>query len=111
MAAWLAAGQAGIAVPEAYTLPAAAVLWLYSGRRLVTGASWPAWGPGLMVAFAPSVWLAVIEPDLLRLVLVVLAATLTAVAGSRWAVQAPLAVGAASLTAVALGPGRSPTCP
>ncbi|MGY1839618.1 MULTISPECIES: SCO7613 C-terminal domain-containing membrane protein [unclassified Modestobacter] len=103
VAAWLAAGQAGIAVPEAYTLPAAAVLWLYSGRRLVTGASWPAWGPGLVVAFAPSVWLAVTEPDLLRLVLVVLAATLTAVAGSRWAVQAPLVVGAASLAAVALG--------
>ncbi|GAA4754106.1 hypothetical protein GCM10023328_41850 [Modestobacter marinus] len=103
LAAWLAAGDAGTGVPEAYTLPAASVLWLYSGRRLATGASWPAWGPGLVVAFVPSVWLAVVEPDLLRLVLVVLAATLTAIAGSRWQVQAPLVVGAASLTAVALG--------
>ncbi|MCZ2850580.1 SCO7613 C-terminal domain-containing membrane protein [Modestobacter sp. VKM Ac-2978] len=103
LAAWLAAGSAGIGVPEAYTLPAAMVLWLYSGRRLTRGASWPAWGPGLVVAFVPSVWLAATEPDLLRLVLVVLAATLSATAGSRWQVQAPLVVGAASLTAVALG--------
>ncbi|MCZ2814407.1 hypothetical protein O2W15_23495 [Modestobacter sp. VKM Ac-2979] len=103
LAAWLAAGSAGIGVPEAYTLPAAMVLWLYSGRRLARGASWPAWGPGLVVAFVPSVWLAATEPDLLRLVLVVLAATLSATAGSRWQVQAPLVVGAASLTAVALG--------
>ncbi|MCZ2818200.1 SCO7613 C-terminal domain-containing membrane protein [Modestobacter sp. VKM Ac-2984] len=103
LAAWLAAGAAGIGVPEAYTLPAATVLWLYSGRRLATGSSWRTWGPGLLVAFVPSVWLAAVEPDLLRLVLVVLAATLTATAGSHWQVQAPLVVGAASLTAVALG--------
>ncbi|MCZ2826976.1 MULTISPECIES: SCO7613 C-terminal domain-containing membrane protein [unclassified Modestobacter] len=103
VAAWLAAGAAGIGVPEAYTLPAATVLWLYSGRRLATGSSWRAWGPGLVVAFVPSVWLAAADPDLLRLVLVVLAATLTAMAGSRWQVQAPLVVGAASLAVVALG--------
>ncbi|MCZ2839656.1 SCO7613 C-terminal domain-containing membrane protein [Modestobacter sp. VKM Ac-2985] len=103
VAAWLAAGSADIGVPEAYTLPAATVLWLYSGRRLATGSSWRAWGPGLLVAFVPSVWLAAAEPDLLRLVLVVLAATLTAMAGSRWQVQAPLVVGATSLAAVALG--------
>ncbi|MGY1858437.1 SCO7613 C-terminal domain-containing membrane protein [Modestobacter sp. SYSU DS0290] len=102
-AAWLAAAEAGTGVPEAYTLPAATVLWLYSGRRLATGASWPAWGPGLVVAFVPSVWLAITEPEVLRLVLVVLAATVVAVAGSRWQVQAPLVTGAASLTAVALG--------
>ncbi|MGY1842720.1 SCO7613 C-terminal domain-containing membrane protein [Modestobacter sp. SYSU DS0875] len=103
LAAWTAAGQAGVGVPEAYTLPAATVLWLYSGRRLATGASWPAWGPGLVVAFVPSVWLAATGPDVTRLVLVVLAATVTAVAGGRRQVQAPLVVGAASLTAVALG--------
>ncbi|MGY2081748.1 SCO7613 C-terminal domain-containing membrane protein [Modestobacter sp. SYSU DS0657] len=103
LAAWTAAGQAGVGVPEAYTLPAATVLWLYSGRRLATGASWPAWGPGLVVAFVPSVWLAATGPDVTRLVLVVLAATVTAIAGGRWQVQAPLVVGAASLTAVALG--------
>ncbi|MQA32071.1 SCO7613 C-terminal domain-containing membrane protein [Modestobacter roseus] len=103
VAAWIGAAEADLGAAEAYTLPAAIVLWLYSGRRLATGASWPAWGPGLVVAFVPSVWLAVTEPDLLRLLVVVVAATLTAVAGSRWGVQAPLVVGAASLTAVALG--------
>ncbi|WP_222196068.1 SCO7613 C-terminal domain-containing membrane protein [Modestobacter italicus] len=103
LAAWLAAGSAGVEVPEAYTLPAAVVLWLYSGRRLSTGASWPAWGPGLVVAFTPSTWHAVTEPELTRLVLLLVAATLVATAGARWGVQAPLVVGAVALAAAAVG--------
>lgn len=103
VAAWLAAGSAGAGLPEAYTLPTAIVLWLYSGRRLATGASWPAWGPGLVVAFAPSTWLAVAEPELTRLVLLLVAATAVATAGARWEVQAPLVVGAGALAAAAVG--------
>ncbi|WP_299951968.1 SCO7613 C-terminal domain-containing membrane protein [uncultured Modestobacter sp.] len=103
LAAWLAAGSAGAEVPEAYTLPTAVVLWLYSGRRLATGASWPAWGPGLVVAFAPSTWLAATEPELTRLVLLLVAATAVATAGARWEVQAPLVVGAVALAAAAVG--------
>jgi hypothetical protein len=103
VAAWLAVGSAGIDVPEAYTLPLAAVLLLYSGRRLVTGPSWRSWGPALAVGYGPSVFLALLEPGLLRLLLVVVAATLTVTAATGWALQAPFLVGAAALVTVGVG--------
>ena len=102
-AAWLAVGDAGVRVPEAYTLPLAAVLLLFAGRRLVTGDSWSAWGPALAAAFGPSVVLSLVQPHLLRVLLVVVAATLTTLAATRGGVRAPFLVGAASLVVVALG--------
>jgi hypothetical protein len=102
-AVWLALGDAGVPVPEAYTLPLAAVLLLYSGRRLATAPSWSSWGPALAAGYGPSAVLALIEPGLLRLLLVVLAATLTMTAATGWAIRAPFLVGAASLVTVAVG--------
>ncbi|MCZ2829364.1 hypothetical protein O2W14_11015 [Modestobacter sp. VKM Ac-2986] len=102
-AAWLAAADAGTDLPEAYTLPAAAVLLLYAGRSLATERSWPAWGPALVTGFAPSVTLAVLDDGLLRLVLVVAAAALTMTLASRSDVRAPFVVGAVSVVTVALG--------
>ena len=102
-AAWLVAADAGLQVPEAYTLPLAAGLLLHSGRRLATAPSWSAWGPALAAAFVPSVFLALVQPDLTRVLLVVLAATVTTTAATGWGVQAPFVVGAVSLTVLAVG--------
>jgi hypothetical protein len=90
-------------VPEAYTLPLAAVLLLYSGRRLATAPSWRSWGPALAAGYGPSVFLALAEPGLLRLLLVVVASTLTMTAATGWAVRAPFLIGAATLVTVGIG--------
>jgi hypothetical protein len=103
LAAWVLAADAEAALPEAYTLPAAAVLLLYPGRRLATDPSWPTWGPALVTGFAPSVWFAVTEPGLGRLLLVVAAATVATAAGAARSVQAPLLVGAVALVTAAVG--------
>ncbi|WP_138760288.1 SCO7613 C-terminal domain-containing membrane protein [Modestobacter altitudinis] len=107
-AAWLAIGDAGVRVPEAYTLPLAAVLLLYAGRRLRTGDSWSSWGPALVAAFGPSVVLSLVQPDLLRVLLVVVTATLTTITATGLTaasegVRAPFLVGATSLVVVAVG--------
>jgi hypothetical protein len=102
-AAWLTAAGADVTVPEAWTLPAAAGLLLYAGRRLVDAPSWSGWGPGLVTGFAPSATLAVLEPDLGRVLLVVVAATLATTLATWREVQAPLVVGAVSLVVVAVG--------
>ncbi|WP_222267093.1 SCO7613 C-terminal domain-containing membrane protein [Modestobacter marinus] len=102
-AAWLAAADAGSTVPEAYTLPAAVVLSLYAGPRLVTDPSWSTVGPALVTAFAPSTVLAVVDPDTPRLVLLVTGATVAVLAGTRWRLRAPFVVGAVSLVVVAVG--------
>ncbi|MEU2348939.1 hypothetical protein [Modestobacter sp. NPDC049651] len=103
LAAWVAAADAGLRVPEAYTLPAAIMLLLYPARGLADGPSWPTWGPGLLVGFLPSGWLAVTEPDLVRLVGVLLAAVAAVAAGTLLEVRAPFAVGAGVLVGVAVG--------
>jgi hypothetical protein len=104
IAAWLAVADAGATVPEAYSLPLAAMLLLYSGRQLATAPSWSAWGPALAAGYLPSVALALLHPDLLRVLLVVVAATATMTAATGWAVRAPFLVGAWTL--VTLGVGR-----
>lgn len=102
-AAWLAAATADVRVLEAWSLPAAAGLLLFSGRRLAEAPSWSSWGPALLTGFVPSVALAVTEPGTLRLLLVVAAATLTTTAATGWGVQAPFVVGAGALVVVAAG--------
>ncbi|SDY02765.1 hypothetical protein SAMN05661080_02069 [Modestobacter sp. DSM 44400] len=102
-AAWLAVASAGPHVVEGWSLPAAAGLLLFSGRRLVDAPSWPAWGPALLTGFVPSVALAGTEPGTVRLLLVVAAATLTTTAATNWGVQAPFVVGAGALVVVAVG--------
>ncbi len=102
-AAWLTAADTGTDLPEAWTLPVAGALLLYAGRGLASAPSWSSWGPGLVTGFAPSVFLAVVQPDVTRVVLVVAVATLTTTLGARWELQAPLVVGAGSLVTVAVG--------
>ncbi len=70
---WLRLGEAGVTVIEAYTLPVALVLLaggLWTLRRApVVGrhlSSWVVEGPALVVAFAPTVLIALQDPGLVR---------------------------------------------
>jgi hypothetical protein len=103
LACWVGAATAGLAAVEWYSLPAAAGLLLAAGRRLRRGASWPAWGPGLLVAAVPSAVLAVTTSDGTRAVAVLVVASAVLVAGARTGLRAPLMVGAGTALALALG--------
>jgi hypothetical protein len=103
VAAEIAAYDSGLRVLEAYTLPIAAGLLLGSGPALVRGPSWPAWGPGLLVAAVPSALLAVLAADRARPVVVLAVAAVAMVAAGAAGVRAPLMVGAGTAIAVALG--------
>ena len=103
VAAWTAAALASWSVVEAYTLPAALGLLLAAGPRLADGPSWPAWGPGLVVAAVPSVGWAVVAPGSARPVLVLLVAAAVMGASAWRAVRAPLLVAAWTAVALALG--------
>ena len=103
VAAWIAAAVWHLPSVEAYTLPAAAGLLLASGPRLGSGPSWPAWGPGLLVAAVPSGVLAVAAPGSLRPVAVLAVAAAAMISGARAGLRAPLATGAGTALAVAVG--------
>jgi hypothetical protein len=103
LAAWVGAATAGLAAVEWYTLPAAAGLLIGAGPQLRSGASWPAWGPGLLVAAVPSAFLAVAGSDGTRAVGVLLVAAAVLVAGVRTGLRALLMVGAGTVVTLALG--------
>ncbi len=102
-AAWTVAALEEASELEAWTLPAAAGLLLAAGPRLLDGPSWPAWGPGLVVASAPSTVAAVLQPGALRPVLVLAAAAAAMALGGRRAVRAPLVTGAVTAVTLAVG--------
>ncbi|SFF88829.1 SCO7613 C-terminal domain-containing membrane protein [Blastococcus tunisiensis] len=102
-AAWFFAAAAGLAAVEWYSLPAALGLLIAAGPRLVEGPSWPAWGPGLLVAAVPSAVLAVTTSDGERAVSVLLVAAAVLVAGARTGVRAPLSIGAGTALFLGLG--------
>jgi hypothetical protein len=90
-------------VLEAFSLPVAAGLLLGAGPRLVHGRSWPAWGPGLLVAAVPSGLLAVLAAGTARPVAVLVCAGAVMAASGLLGVRAPLLIGAGTAVAVALG--------
>lgn len=102
---WLRLGSAGVTVSEAYTLPLAAGL-LVVGACLrwddAIDGSWLRLGPGLAVALLPSTVLALGLDDVRRTVAVVVAGVAVTVWGAAGRAQAPLALGAAAVGAVAL---------
>ncbi|MGY2004860.1 SCO7613 C-terminal domain-containing membrane protein [Blastococcus sp. SYSU DS1024] len=102
-AVWVAAAAADLSAVEWYSLSAAAGLLLAAGPQLAHGRSWPAWGPGLLVAAVPSTAIAVVAPDGSRAVGVLVAAAALMVLGARRGVRTPLTVGAGSALAVAVG--------
>jgi hypothetical protein len=102
-AGWFFAAAADVTAVEWYSLPAAVGLLVAAGPRLVDGASWPAWGPGLLVAAVPSGVLAVMTSDGARAVAVLVAAAVAMVAGGWFARRAPLMIGAGTALAVGVG--------
>lgn len=103
VAAEVAAYDSGVRVLEAFTLPLAAGLLLGAGPRLLRGPSWPAWGPGLLVAAVPSGLLAVLAPGSARPVAVLAVAAAGMLAAGVLGVRAPLTIGAGTAVGVALG--------
>jgi hypothetical protein len=102
VAIWLAVSTGSGHVLEEYTLPLAAGLLLAQGPRLVTGPSWPAWGPGLLVAAVPSAVMAVVLPGITRPVLVLSIAALVLVLAAAAGLRAPLVIGAATAVGTTL---------
>jgi hypothetical protein len=93
-----------VAVPEAYTLPFAALALLagvLEARQRPDVSSWAAYGPALLAAFVPTIAI-VLATDAgdLRELLLLLGAVATLIVGSRLQQQAPVVVGGIA-TAVA----------
>jgi len=103
VAAWLFAAAAGAGAVEWYSLPAAVALLVGSGPRLARGASWPAWGPGLLVAAVPSTLVAAATTDGPRSTVLLILAALAMVGGARTGVRAPLLVGAGTALTLTVG--------
>jgi hypothetical protein len=93
-----------IAVPEAYTLPFAALALLagiLEARQRPEVSSWAAYGPALVAAFVPTIGIVLVtQAGDLRQVLLLLGAVATLIIGSRLQQQAPVVVGAVA-TAIA----------
>lgn len=102
-AAWIGAATAGLAAVEWYSLPAGVGLLLAAGPRLVSGRSWPVWGPGLLVATTPSTVLAVVGGEDARSVAVLIAAAVAMVAGAATCLRAPVSIGAGTALALVVG--------
>ncbi|MEV6598099.1 hypothetical protein AB0M36_14640 [Actinoplanes sp. NPDC051346] len=101
---WLFVALADVALPEAYTLPFAALALLVGileARQRPELSSWAAYGPALLAAFVPTTGL-VIATDAgdLREMLLLLGAVATLIVGSRLQQQAPVVIGATA-TAIA----------
>jgi hypothetical protein len=107
---WLFIALADVGVPEAYTLPFAALALLVGvieSRTRSDLSSWVAYGPALLAAFVPTagIVLARNSDDLrgdLRGVLLLLGAVATLIVGSRNRQQAPVVVGAVATTVAAI---------
>jgi hypothetical protein len=103
VAAWIAAVVTEQTAIEWFSLPAALGLLLAAGPRLTQGASWPAWGPGLLVAAVPSTLFAAATSAGPREVGVLLVAAGAMIAGARLSVRAPVLVGAGTALALSVG--------
>ncbi|MGK5680977.1 SCO7613 C-terminal domain-containing membrane protein [Actinoplanes sp. URMC 104] len=97
---WLFIALAEVAVPEAYTLPFAALALLVGvieSRDRADLSSWAAYGPALLAAFVPTIGIVLAgNGGELREVLLLLGAVATLIVGSRNRQQAPVVVGAAA---------------
>ncbi|WP_157018089.1 SCO7613 C-terminal domain-containing membrane protein [Cryptosporangium arvum] len=104
VALWAWLGRAGVTVPEAYTLPAAALtaaFGLFTLRRRPAVSSWPALGPALTVATVPTLVVALAAGTLgVRALLLGIAALAVTLAGAATRRQAPFLVGAVVLSLV-----------
>jgi hypothetical protein len=101
---WILMNVADVALPEAYTLPFAALALLVGVlevRERPDLGSWVAYGPALAAAFLPTLVIVVTSEDQsLRQVVLLLGAVATLVAGSMRRQRAPVIIGAV-VTAIA----------
>jgi hypothetical protein len=101
---WLFMSLSDVVLPEAYTLPFAAlalVVGILEVRQRPELSSWAAYGPALLAAFVPTIGIVLAtNGGELREVLLLLGAVTTLIIGSRLQQQAPVVVGAAA-TAIA----------
>ncbi|MEU0551497.1 hypothetical protein [Micromonospora sp. NPDC005979] len=107
LGAWVLLAAGGVTVPEAYTLPAAALAvgaGLLAMRTRSGLTSWPALGPGLVAALVPSLVSVLTGPDPQpwRRLLLGAAALGIVLAGARRRWQAPVLLGGGVLAALAL---------
>lgn len=102
---WLIMRSADIALPEAYTIPFAALalaVGLIELRQRPHLGSWTAYGPALIAAFGPTVIVLIATGDnYLRTIGLLVAGIGVLVWGSQKQQQAPVAIGAAVTTIVA----------
>ena len=95
---WLFIALADVALPEAYTLPFAAMalaVGVVESRVRTDLSSWAAYGPALLAAFVPTIGIVLAgDGGDLREVLLLLGAVGTLIVGSIYRQQAPVVVGA-----------------
>jgi hypothetical protein len=98
-ATWAWLFVANVTVPEAYTLPAAALALGFGmlARRDGPAHSWLTLGPAVVLALAPTLQLAVAHNDDHRAIAVGIAALAIVLAGAYRRLQAPIVLGTAAL--------------
>ena len=111
-ASWAWLGVADVTVVEAYTLPAALAALVIGELALAhrPGRSLLTLGPAIALALGPTLALAVANDDVVRSVVVAIAAFVLVLVGARRKLQAPLVLGAAALLVLAidtLGPAAA----
>jgi hypothetical protein len=104
--AWIALLQAAdVGTLEAYTIPLA-LLAVAAGalaaRKRPELSSWTAYGPALAAALLPSLAAVLIEPTIMRRLLLGAGALLVVIMGAVWRKQAPVILGGLTLLAVAV---------
>ncbi len=103
---WLFIALADVALPEAYTLPFAAMalaVGIVESRTRTELSSWAAYGPALLAAFVPTIGIVLAgRGGDLREVLLLLGAVTTLIVGSVYRQQAPVVVGAVATAFAAI---------
>jgi hypothetical protein len=103
---WLFISLAEVGLPEAYTLPFAALalaVGVVEAHHRPDLSSWAAYGPALLAAFVPTIGIVLAgNGGDLRAVLLLLGAVVTLIIGSRSRQQAPVVVGTVATVVAAL---------
>ncbi|WP_236642489.1 SCO7613 C-terminal domain-containing membrane protein [Actinoplanes utahensis] len=103
---WLFISLNEVGLPEAYTLPFAALalaVGVVEAHHRADLSSWAAYGPALLAAFVPTIGIVLAgNGGDLRAVLLLLGAVLTLIIGSRTRQQAPVVVGTVATVVAAL---------
>ncbi|POM26552.1 hypothetical protein BTM25_09530 [Actinomadura rubteroloni] len=102
LAWWVRLGASGVTVPEAYTAPVSLALLVVGHLRRPKLPSWLAYGPALAGTLVPSLLASWSGDGAVRPALLALGATAIVLAGARFRLQAPLALGGAALLLDAL---------